>query len=173
MAKGGARQGQPRKAYQNRTDLNQPKAQLPVQTATGQQYGQATQQAQSQAVVPMRPQPAIAHPATGQPMPVDENFTPAGQVVPLNAPSLNPDQPVTAGIATGAGPGPEALHNPNMFGDQLETKVRAIFSKYPDNEDVRLLLRQIDDSKYYQDIPNPNPAPEAFDDVMGDDWLNA
>jgi hypothetical protein len=34
---------------------------------------------------------------------------PAQQVVPLNAPTQRPDEPVTAGAARGPGPGPEAI----------------------------------------------------------------
>ena len=49
----------------------------------------------------------------GQAQPFDQNALPAnpaaGQVTPLSAPTARPDEPVTAGAAMGAGPGPSAL----------------------------------------------------------------
>lgn len=39
---------------------------------------------------------------------------PAPQAVPLSAPTMRPDEPVTAGIDMGPGPGSEAIRMPNM-----------------------------------------------------------
>lgn len=90
--RGGARTGTPGTAYTNRTDLNTPK--LPVQTATGQEYGMATQQANAQRAVPMAPQ------ATPLPQPGS---------MPYISPTERPNEPVTSGIDYGPGPGADAL----------------------------------------------------------------
>jgi hypothetical protein len=40
---------------------------------------------------------------------VREATTQAGQITPLYAPTQRPDEPITAGVPIGAGPGPEVL----------------------------------------------------------------
>lgn len=84
MPSGGPRQGTPGTAYPNRTDM-----QLPA-VVPGQQYGQATAQAQAQQQVPM---------AT----------TPPGSMGAFSRPTERPGEPVTAGLPSGPGPGPEVL----------------------------------------------------------------
>jgi len=95
-------------------------------TFTGQQYGQATAQRRAQQQVPTGPAPTDAAPA----------------IVPLNAPSQRPTEPVTAGSLTGPGPGPEALApagiTPGSRQD-LVLRVRAMVSRYPNPNLVRIL----------------------------------
>lgn len=103
--RGGARQGTPGTAYSNRTDLN-----LPISTVPGQEYGAATAQRQAQRTVPMAqqntppvesaPTPTAAKPASALPQPGS---------MPYIAPTQRPNEPVTAGLPFGPGPGPEAL----------------------------------------------------------------
>lgn len=65
-------------------------------------YGeQATYQQDQQAPMAATPGPGQI---PGQPQPAD-----LSQVVPLNAPSGRPDEPVTAGADAGAGPGASSL----------------------------------------------------------------
>jgi hypothetical protein len=84
-------------AYANRTDLTQP-----VSAPTGLPYGQrqAMEQAQQQTPLP-------------QQTPMDQILKAAGQhsfaPVPLNAPTDRPYEPITHGLPTGAGGGPEVL----------------------------------------------------------------
>lgn len=91
--RGGSRQGKPGKAYTNRTDLNQ---KLPVQSAPGQTYGAQAQQQRAQQAVPMGPPPSAARP-------------PAARPPSLMEPSQRPDEPLTAGMPFGPGPGPQAV----------------------------------------------------------------
>lgn len=84
---------------------------------TGQTYGEATRQRQSQRMVPAGPSP------TGE---VD--------LGPLTRPTEAPEEPVTAGVPMGAGPGPEAIPaigiQPGSRED-LALRVRAVASKFP------------------------------------------
>lgn len=112
--RGGAREGTPGTAYGNRTDLN---AAMPVQTATGQGYGEAGMQKAAQRAIPVAPQQvSVAAPqAPAQAAPT----TITGQMPQLPAypgelkydhPTDHPDEPITAGLPFGEGAGPEALH---------------------------------------------------------------
>jgi hypothetical protein len=103
-------------AHGQRTDLNQ---KLPVATAPGQQYGQATAQAQAQQVVPMAPGPPMQIAAAAQqaasPAALPQtgagtsDIAAPGSFPPLHAETDRPNEPVTHGAAAGAGAGPEAL----------------------------------------------------------------
>jgi hypothetical protein len=112
-------------AYGNRTDLNNAVKQTEF---TGQQYGQASQQRRSQQMVPTGPPPGEV------------------EVTPLGAPSGRPDEPVTAGVPMGAGPGLEALQG---FGvapgsrDDLMVRLRAIASRYP-NPTLLALMHEME-----------------------------
>lgn len=90
MASGGARQGQPGKAYTNRTDLAANRATQPITTVPGQTYGKQAEQAAAQQVNPL-PQ------ATPMRMPS------------FSRPSERPNEPVTTGLPMGPGPGPEVM----------------------------------------------------------------
>lgn len=92
--RGGSRQGAPGQAYTNRSDLNQNR--MPVQAAPGQTYGDRAGQERAQQAVPMGSPPSAVR-ASAAPPP------------PLNAPSSRPDEPLTAGMPFGEGPGPEAV----------------------------------------------------------------
>ena len=112
--------------YTNRTDLIGP-AQLANQTAPGQQYGDRAAQQQAQRAIPVAPTAlTTGGPPTGAPTPPQP---PAQQGPPqlasilgqaaghngpgdntlLNRPTDRPNEPVTAGLPVGPGPGPEAL----------------------------------------------------------------
>lgn len=140
--RGGHRSGTPGTAYSNRTDL-----QVPMAAASGQQYGQRSQQMAAQRAIP------IARPSTdavasasasgpGAPSPAPGPLP--GQVTPLDAPTQRPGEPLTAGLPVGAGPGPEALGALGGGGEDVATQLRAIYSRFP-NEDVRSLLELLDD----------------------------
>ena len=100
--RGGARQGTPGTAYGNRTDLN-----MPISTVPNQEYGKATQQQEAQRAVPMAASPA----PTSQAAPT----APAGQPLPkpgsvdVFGKTQRPQEPVTAGVPFGPGPGPEIM----------------------------------------------------------------
>lgn len=114
--RGGARQGTPGTAYPNRSDLT-PTAPVPVQAATNQPYGEAGQQEAAQRVLPVAPPPAVPSPGGGGGAPVPGGAgpgapAPQGPVpgqMPWTHPTQRPNEPVTAGLPTGPGAGPEAL----------------------------------------------------------------
>jgi hypothetical protein len=108
MPRGGRRTGTPGKAYANRTDLN-----LPAQAAAGQQYGKRTQQIAAQRAMPMGRPSTDAVPQGRGGAPSGPAAPPAGpmpgSLMPLDAPTQRPGEPVTTGLPVGAGAGPEAL----------------------------------------------------------------
>jgi len=91
--KGGPRSGNPGSTYTNRSDLAADVQ--PVAVKTGQTYGEAGRQEAAQQAVPL---PDLL--ARLQSMPG------------LTDPSARPDEPLTAGLPVGPGPGPSALAAP-------------------------------------------------------------
>lgn len=76
--------------------------QLPISTASNQQYGQRLAQQRAQEAVPMAQSP------TTVPSPVQQRpRTAPGTLTPLTAPTGRPNEPITAGA--NFGPGPTAL----------------------------------------------------------------
>jgi hypothetical protein len=109
---GGPRSGADQTAYANRSDLNgQPE---PITTVPGQPYGAAAEQRAAQRAVPIQGTqtpdvPNLKEPTVNsaqQPQPQAGPF--AGEL-PWTGPTQRPNEPVTAGLPTGAGPGPEAM----------------------------------------------------------------
>jgi hypothetical protein len=122
--------------YPNRSDLRNPMQQAKF---TGQTYGQATQQAQSQQAVP-----SGAAPTDIVPMP--------GQVADLAGPTQRPNEPTTAGMNFGPGP------NADVFGPSRQPtqpmpqevlggsrqyiidQVRSLYSRHPNSALFQLIL---------------------------------
>lgn len=132
---GGRRQGAPGKAYSNRTDLNQP-----VQVASGQPYGARQEQVAAQKAVPLPAAPPV--PASPPPGPAPGSFG------AFDRPTERPNEPITAGMAMGPGPGPEVLRGAiNPAGD-VEAQLLALYRQSPNNDLLRLirLTRQRDAS---------------------------
>lgn len=123
MPRGGKRTG--KGPYGNRTDMNRPQA---VQAAPSKVYGQGVAQEASQRAVPVAAPPAQrqavapATPAAGAPP-----GPPPGGMGDLLRPTERPDEPMTAGMSLGAGPGPEALGQ--MFQDPAKQDLMA-FAPY-------------------------------------------
>jgi hypothetical protein len=109
---GGPVKGTVGKPYPNRTDLVSAE---PVSTAKSQNYGERSQQQAAQRAVPLAP-PASPPGVPGSQPPAQLPNT-SGATAPVAGPGLlpflhptnRPNEPVTAGLPTGAGPGPEAL----------------------------------------------------------------
>lgn len=116
MPRGGKRRGTPGKAYANRTDLTSDYA--PGSAAAGG----------------MTP-PVQQRPFVGPPMGAD-------QVPNLSDPTMRPQEPVTAGLSVGPGPGPEALGPmPPGPADPLRMAVQAMMMVSPNPDLVRVLNR--------------------------------
>lgn len=126
--------------YPNRTDLRNPMSKAKF---TGQGYGKATQQANAQAAVPTGPPPTdMIQPVAPVP----------GQVTDLTGVSQRPDEPISAGMPFGAGPGPE-IFGPSMRSAQpipadalggsrqyTIDQVRNLYSRYPNSALFQLIL---------------------------------
>lgn len=117
--KGGKRTGTSGTAYGNRSDLN---TAVPVTTVPGQPYGVAAQQRAAQQAIPMAPTPvgptAPPAPPAAQQQTIGSVFPtpnlPLPGELPWMHPSDYPDEPVTAGVDFGPGPGSGALSIPPM-----------------------------------------------------------
>lgn len=107
--RGGSREGAPGVAHPNRSDLNRAPnpATASVVRIPGQQYGAQTAQVAAQQAAPMpggTPAPT-APPAAGPP-PLGAGMA---DLPPLTGPTTAPDEPLTAGVDFGPGPGSEIL----------------------------------------------------------------
>jgi hypothetical protein len=88
----------------------------PQRYISGMPYGQGQALMAQQQGAPMAAAPAATRLA---PSPMLPNVT------GIDEPTTRPDEPVTSGIALGAGPGPEALNMPSME-DTSEDKQRLL-----------------------------------------------
>ena len=96
----------------NRTDLNTPGGPARVMTAPDQEYGKRTAQEQSQKILPIGtpPQPSGAPTAAPAPPAPQPTAGPLPGALPwADAPSNRPNEPITHGMPTGPGAGPEVL----------------------------------------------------------------
>lgn len=109
--RGGRRELPVGQASGNRTDLNQ---HLPVEVASGQPYGQRTQQENAQRAVPMGSTPAVTQPMVPLQRTLNQAAPKAGSL-PFLDPTNRPNEPVTAGLPFGAGPGPEVMNQVNVL----------------------------------------------------------
>ncbi len=145
MARGGQRAGRPGTAYSNRSDLHQP-----VKVADGGEYGSRKMLAQAQQVVPLPQQPPI--PAAGGPPSAAGGAAPPPAPQPGLTPgeldferaSERPDEPVTAGLPVGPGPGPEAL-NLGPTSTDPAVVLQSMYQNVPEarNNDVLRLIEAL------------------------------
>jgi len=115
-----------------RTDLNMPQAKVRKMVAKNQTYGKATEQLQSQSMVPMGAGPTQVQAAqVARPRPGGS---------PFNRPTDRPTEPITAGAPFGDGVGPMAagvpMYNPR---DAAINEIRMI-ADIDQNEDLQNLL---------------------------------
>jgi hypothetical protein len=133
--------GTPGRAYPNRKDLRKASKQLPVKAATGQPYGVRKQQIEAQRAQPL---PAAPTPDFASLLQAAEAFDP-GERLPLDRPTERPDEPLTAGLPIGAGPGPEALDLSNFprFTESPLNQLRAIYQR-TGSEAIRELIEEME-----------------------------
>jgi hypothetical protein len=67
---------------------------------------------------------------------------PLSDVTPLLAPSQRPDEPVTAGIARGDGPGPEVMMGQSMYAQDSLSTILAQMLPYDTNGEIAALYEQ-------------------------------
>lgn len=65
-------------------------------------------------------------------------FISPDEVPNLSDPTARPDEPLTAGLPMGAGPGPEAL-GPMAEVDPVRRLLRAMLVAYPNNDVMRMI----------------------------------
>jgi hypothetical protein len=130
VPRGGRRSGAPGVTYPERTDLNQA-----VRTVPGQPYGQAGAQQAAQQAIPQPQTPVVQ----ASPAPTAAPFA-APESGMLHAPTARPDEPVTAGLPVGAGPGPEALGALGRPDDQVLANLYAAYRTAP-TEGLRQLIQ--------------------------------
>lgn len=121
--------------YPNRSDLRNPVNKVKKMVAPGQTYGKGAEQMRAQQAVPMGT-PATPEPVAVPPQP--------GSLGPLDAPTSRPDEPITAGMSFGAGPGTEVLAAQNSMApgsrDDLIMQLRAAAARYPNPNLIQLLV---------------------------------
>lgn len=112
--------------------MNGAPAPEPITTVPGQGYGQAAAEKTAQRAIPVQGTPVASTPQAPQggggaaasaslAPPQAPPVTP-GSLVGLDAPTQRPNEPVTAGLPSGPGPGPEALTGVGSAG-QVHAKV--------------------------------------------------
>jgi hypothetical protein len=118
--------------YPNRSDLRNP-ATLAVKAAPGQTYGEAGKQIAAQQAVPMGTPPTEMPPIT-----------------PIGAPTERPNEPMTAGMDFGPGPGSNVLSTrfaPAIGSRQdLMERVRVLAAQYP-NPNLLALLEVLENGQ--------------------------
>lgn len=77
-----------------------------------------------------------ADPAIGRPS------NPLAEITPLLAPSQRPDEPITAGIARGDGPGQEAMIGQSMYAQESLSNILAQMLPYDTNGEIAALYEQ-------------------------------
>lgn len=110
------------------------------------QSGRATQPAQYISGLPYGEGQATMEQQTGAPMAGRAEVGPMEMPVPLTAPSARPDEPITAGIDLGPGPGSEAVMTPNRAPSLMET-IRSLI-QYDPTGDTELIYRRLVDEGY-------------------------
>lgn len=141
MPSGGRVRPKAGKQYPNRSDLRtQPPAAAPNQT-----YGQAGAQLAAQKQIPLSKSPPPQ--AAGPSLPAPGNAGSGGPqaITPLSAPTARPNEPITAGLPTGAGPGPEALGLPQQPSEDqnISAVLHGLYQAYP-NPDLARLIASLD-----------------------------
>lgn len=108
---------------------------------SGFAYGMNKAINEQRQAAPIKPSADTARvvPAAAQPM---------AEVVPLDAPTQRPDQPVTAGGALGPGGGEDILGlpavSPVVEFDSGVNAIRALYLQDPNNQDLKRILEYVD-----------------------------
>jgi hypothetical protein len=163
--RGGRRSGTAGVKYPNRTDLQG--AQLPPNAPTGLPYGDRAKLIAAQRAVPMGQQPAPAPPTNmggAPPAPGAAAPPPAAAPVPGSlaflGPTARPNEPVTAGIPRGPGPGPEVLtNNPQRANQSVANLLQQLAQAPGATTDVKALASYASANSATPSLPTVAPAP--------------
>jgi hypothetical protein len=100
------------------------------------EYGERKQMEEIMQGAPTATTRGSADPAIGRPR------TALPEVTPLLAPSQRTDEPITAGIDLGAGPGASALSMRSMYGEESLSQALAQMLPYDTNGEIAALYEQ-------------------------------
>lgn len=100
------------------------------------EYGERKQMEEIIQGAPTATTRGSADPAIGRPR------TALAEVTPLLAPSQRPDEPITAGIDLGAGPGSEAMMGRSMYSEEPLSQILAQMLPYDTNGEIAALYEQ-------------------------------
>jgi hypothetical protein len=140
--RGGPRQGSVGKQYPNRSDLSAPGKQItPSNVPKSSQYGQGAAQSRALKAAPTSGPPARMAPQQGGANPA---ALAPGSIPSLSDPSARPDEPVTAGLPLGAGPGTSAMGMVPMDSPELSI-LRALYLQYP-SPDIRRQIAYLEET---------------------------
>lgn len=109
----------------------------PISTPKNQEYGVAKAQRDAQRIQPLAGKPEgnkRSGATTNTPLP---GMAP-GQIPTLTDPTTRPNEPLTAGLPIGMGPGPSALSTA-AFGPQELSVLRGVYLQFP-NDDLRRMI---------------------------------
>lgn len=143
MPRGGRRRGTTGKQYPNRSDLRGPGTPDIPKSFQGQPYGTAVQQEQAQSVAPASP--PVGPPGGGGG--VSPPTVPPGGFGAFTRGSERPDEPITAGLKSGPGPGPEAL---------------GMHAGDPEDADLRDMALYLPTLEYLAGMPGSSRATRNF-----------
>lgn len=140
--RGGKRAGKPGVAYSNRSDLNGPQ---PVANyAAGNTYGTGAELARSQQQMPVSA-PQAPGPTQGPPglpgQPQAAPGPPPGGLGTFHGPTERPNEPITHGLPTGPGGGPEVLSAP--VARPAMTLLQQVASSPFASDEIRSLLNNL------------------------------
>lgn len=110
-----------------------------VKAPSGRPHGERKRLEDAQRAVPLPKAPAGVDPRQAA-VEAARGFNP--EVTPLGAPTQDPNEPLTAGMAIGRGPGPEVL-DVVPVGDDVGVVVRAMYRDFP-NEDLLRLINELE-----------------------------
>lgn len=100
------------------------------------EYGERKQMEEIVSGAPTATTRGAADPQLGRPR------TSMAEVTPLLAPSQRPDEPITAGIDLGDGPGSSALMSRSMYAEEPLSQVLAQMLPYDTNGEIAALYEQ-------------------------------
>lgn len=113
-------------------------AQTPT-APTGMRYGEHKASIDAQRAVPVPDMQPDLHAQAAQ----DALTMPAPAAGGLLAPTTRPGEPVTAGIPSGPGPGPEAVAGTTNMGGSVLNELRIVYRLYP-TEEVRQIIERLE-----------------------------
>jgi len=155
---GGSRDGTPGTSYPNRSDLSKPK-QVAI---PGQGYGVQAQQIADQQALPVASSstatpPVSAPETTSSPgLAAAAAFEMPQGLTPVDAPTERPTEPLTAGIQSGPGPGPEVLGS--VFNPGTAAALLAYLASQPTaTQGVKDLSYKVGQPRQIQLPALPNP----------------